>query len=172
MTIPRPAPIVVAQHATPWVMELPQEGRTYLQAGTANPFFTGLIAFAVNIILNAITNRIDYVNNRKTAEQAISDTVNESGKMGICTVIGIIAGNAVAETGLIFMAPAVLPITAAITATYLLKRLWDDPTCETRMALIAEPAVVVRKRNAKAGSVVRKAAAKGKRAASRKMALA
>ncbi|MBF0122619.1 MAG: hypothetical protein HQL21_04315 [Candidatus Omnitrophica bacterium] len=147
MVPPRPMPVVAAQHATPWVMELPQEGRTYLQAGTANPFSTGLIAFAVNIALNAVTNRIDYVKKRKTAKQAIADTVNESGKMGICTVVGIVVGNAVARTGLLFIAPSVLPITAAITATYLLKRLWDHPTARIKTDVMAEPAVVVRRRS-------------------------
>ena len=146
MATPRPMHIVAAQNATPWVMELPQEGRAYLQAGTANPFFLGLIAFVVNIGLHAITNRIDYVNKRKTAKQAIADTVNESGKMGVCTVIGIVAGNAVARTGLMLVVPSVLPIVAAITATYLLKSVWDNPTFETKATVVEGP-VVRRKRN-------------------------
>ncbi len=172
MITPRPLPVVAAQNATPWIMELPQEGRTLLQAGTANPFFTGMIAFAVNIALNAVTNRIDYVKKRKTARQAIADTVNESGKMGICTMIGIVAGNAVARTGLLFIAPSVLPLTAAITATYLLKRFWDNPTGETRPEPVAVPAVVVRKRNARAVPAVRKSTARGKRPGVGKVALA
>ncbi len=172
MITPRPVPIVAAQHATPWIMELPQEGRVYLQAGMANPFFTGLIAFAVNIALNAVTNRIDYMKHRKTAGEAIADTVNESGKMGICTMIGIVAGNAVARTGLLFIAPSVLPVTAAITATYLLKRLWDGPVGGPKRALIAEPAVAGRRKRGRVASGARKGTARGRTSVARKLAMA
>lgn len=131
-----------------------------------------MIAFAVNIALNAVTNRIDYVKQRKTAKQAIADTINESGKMGICTMIGIVAGNAVARTGLLFIAPSVLPLTAAITATYLLKRFWDNPTGETRSEPIAVPAVVVRKRASRAVGGLRNGTARSKGPGVRKMPLA
>jgi hypothetical protein len=47
-------------------------------------------------------------------------------------MIGMAAGNGVAGTGLVLIAPSVLPITAGITATYLLKRFWDKKISGTK----------------------------------------
>ncbi|MBF0123446.1 MAG: hypothetical protein HQL21_08615 [Candidatus Omnitrophica bacterium] len=117
-----------AQKGTSWVVNLQQEGKAYLQTGVANPFTGGLWAVAFNIALYGIINRVHYVKRRKTAKEAVADTLKSSGKTGICTVIGLAAGNAVVRTGLVLIAPSVLPIVVGLTATFLLERLWTNAT--------------------------------------------
>jgi len=99
--------------------------RAYIQTGVTDPYFTGFVVFAVTTGLCGVTNAMDYWKKKKTGKEAISDTFKESGKVGICSVIGITAGNGVAGTGLVLIAPSVLPITAGLAATFLLKRFLD-----------------------------------------------
>ena len=104
----------------------------YVQTGVVDPYFTGIIVFVVTTGLCGITNVMDYLKKKKTGTEAISDTFKESGKVGVCSIIGITAGNGVAGTGLVLIAPSILPITAGITATFLLKRFWDKTISGTK----------------------------------------
>lgn len=99
--------------------------RAYVQTGVTDPYFTGFVVFVVTTGLCGIANVMDYWKKKKTGIEAISDTFKASGKVGVCSVIGITAGNGVAGTGLVLIAPSVLPIAAGVTATFLLTRFWD-----------------------------------------------
>ena len=99
--------------------------RAYVQTGVIDPYLTGLVVFAVTTGLCGIVNVTDYWKKKKTGKEAIAATFKESGKLGVCSVIGLTAGNGVAGTGLVLISPAVLPIAAGVTATFLLKRFWD-----------------------------------------------
>ena len=99
--------------------------RAYVQTGVTDPYFTGFVVFIVTTGLSGIANVMDYLKKKKTGKEAISDTFKESGKVGVFSVIGITVGNGIAGTGLVLIAPSVLPITAGITVTFLLKRFWD-----------------------------------------------
>ena len=107
----------------------------YIQTGVIDPFFSGVVVAVVTTGLSGISNVINYLKKKKTGKEAISDTFKESGKVGLCSVIGIVAGNGVAGTGLVLIAPSVLPITAGITATFLLKRLWEKTISGTKDAV-------------------------------------
>lgn len=109
--------------------------RAYVQTGVVDPYFTGLVVFAVTTGLCGIANVMGYLKKKKTGIEAISDTFKESGKVGACSVIGITAGNGVAGTGLVLIAPSILPIAAGITATFLLKRFWDKTNSGTKEAV-------------------------------------
>jgi hypothetical protein len=121
------------------LFDLQAEGKDYLTTGVADPFVTGLVVFVVGTGLNGIGNMISYLKKTKTGKKALSDTFKESGKMGIATVIGITAGNTIAATGMVFMAPSVLPISAGVAATYLVKRFWDNTTSVKNMPLDPDP---------------------------------
>ena len=108
--------------------------RDYIQTGVTDPYLTGFIVFAVTTGLCGITNIKDYFKKKKTGKEAIAETFKESAKVGVCSVIGITAGNGVAGTGLVLIAPSVLPIAAGITATFLLKRFWDKSKSGTKDA--------------------------------------
>jgi hypothetical protein len=110
------------------LFDLQAEGKDYITTGVADPFVTGLVVFVVGTGLNGIANVMSYLKKTKTGKKALSDTFKESGKMGIATVIGITAGNTIAATGMVFMAPSVLPISAGVAATYLVRRFWDKTT--------------------------------------------
>jgi hypothetical protein len=99
--------------------------RAYVQTGVTDPYFTGIVVFVVTAGLCGIANACDYLKKKKTGKEAISATFKESGKLGVCSIIGITVGNGVAGTGLVLIAPSVLPIAAGVTATFLLKRFWD-----------------------------------------------
>jgi hypothetical protein len=111
--------------------------RAYVQTGVTDPYFTGFVVFIVTTGLCGITNAMDYWKKKKTGIEAISDTLKASGKVGACSVIGITAGNGIAGTGLVLIAPSVLPIAAGVTATFLLKRLWDKTISGTKDAALA-----------------------------------
>lgn len=108
--------------------------RAYVQTGVTDPYFTGFVVFIVTTGLCGITNAMDYWKKKKTGKEAISDTFKASGKVGVCSVIGITAGNGVAGTGLVLIAPSVLPIAAGVTATFLLKRFWDKNISDIKEA--------------------------------------
>ena len=109
--------------------------RAYTQTGATDPYFAGLVVFVVTTGLYGMSNAMDYFKKKKTGKEAITDTFKDSGKVGVCSIIGITAGNGVAGTGLVLFAPAVLPIVAGVTATFLLKRFWDRNTSGTRNAV-------------------------------------
>jgi len=113
---------------------LQERCRAYIQTGVTDAYFTGFVVFAVTTGLFGIANVMDYLKKKKTGKEAISDTFKESGKVGVCSVIGITVGNGVAGTGLVLIAPSVLPITAGVTATFLLKRFWDKTISGTKDA--------------------------------------
>jgi hypothetical protein len=114
------------------VSGLHERCRAYIQTGVTDPYFTGFVVFVVTTGLCGIVNVMDYLKKKKTGKEAISDTFNKSGKVGVCSVIGITVGNGVAGTGLVLIAPSVLPIAAGITATFLLKRFWDKTVSGTK----------------------------------------
>jgi hypothetical protein len=116
--------------------------RAYAQTGVTDPYFTGLVVFVVTTGLYGISNALDYFKKKKTGKEAISDTFKASGKVGVCSIIGITAGNGVAGTGLVLIAPSVLPIAAGITATYLLKRFWDKNISGTKDAASVAPSAI------------------------------
>ena len=118
------------------------DGRTYIQTGVVDPFFTGVIVFIVTTGLAGYHNIMDYFKKKKTGKEAISDTFKESGKLGVCSVIGITAGNGVAGTGLVLIAPSVLPIAAGVTATFLLKRFWNKTISGTKDAAPVAPSTI------------------------------
>lgn len=98
----------------------------YLQTGVIDPLFSGVVVLVATTGLSGISNAIHYLKKKKSGKEAVSDTFKESGKVGLCSVIGIVAGNGVAGTGLVLIAPSVLPIAAGVTATFLLKRLLEN----------------------------------------------
>ena len=109
--------------------------RTYTQTGATDPYFAGMVVFVVTTGLYGMSNAMDYFKKKKTGKEAIFDTFKDSGKVGVCSIIGITAGNGVAGTGLVLFAPAVLPIAAGVTATFLLKRFWDKTMSGSRDAV-------------------------------------
>jgi multisubunit Na+/H+ antiporter MnhB subunit len=113
-----------------------------MQTGVTDPYFTGFVVFAVTTGLCGIANVMDYLKKKKTGKEAISDTFKESAKVGVCSVIGITAGNGIAGTGLVLIAPSVLPITAGITATFLLKRFWDKTISAPKDAATVAPSAI------------------------------
>lgn len=119
-----------------------RECRAYIQTGVIDPFFTGVVVFAVTTGLCGITNVMNYLKKKKTGKEAISDTFKESGKVGVCSIVGITAGNSVAGTGLVLIAPSVLPITAGIAATFVLKRFWDKTISRTKDAAPVIPSTI------------------------------
>ena len=106
--------------------------RAYVQTGVTDPYFTGLVVFIATTGLYGIANVLDYFKKKKTGKEAISDTFKASGKVGVCSIIGIAAGNGVAGMGLVLLATSVLPIAAGVTATFLLKRFWDKNISDAR----------------------------------------
>lgn len=116
--------------------------RTYVQTGVTDPYFTGVVVFVVTTSLCGIANVWDYLKKKKTGREAISDTFKASGRVGVCSVIGITAGNGVAGTGLVLIAPSVLPLAAGVTATFLLKRFWDKTMSGTKDAAPVTAAAV------------------------------
>jgi hypothetical protein len=136
------SPVTGATVRRAWAQGLRDRGRAYVQTGVTDPYFTGFVVFVVTTGLCGITNVVDYLKKKKTGKEAVSDTFKESAKMGVCSIIGITAGNGVAGTGLVLIAPAVLPLTAGITATYLLKRFWDKHISGTKDAAPVAPSII------------------------------
>ena len=124
------------------VSGLRERCRAYIQTGVTDPYFTGFVVFAVTTGLCGIVNAMDYLKKKKTGKEAISDTFKRSAKVGVCSVIGITAGNGVAGTGLVLIAPSVLPIAAGITATFLLKRFWDKTISAVKDAVPVTPSTI------------------------------
>ncbi|MEI7635838.1 MAG: hypothetical protein WCJ37_00910 [Syntrophus sp. (in: bacteria)] len=119
------SPITAAAVRRAGISGLGDRCRTYAQTGVVDPYFSGIVVFVVTTGLCGIANAMDYWKKKKTGKEAISDTFKSSGKVGVCSVVGITAGNGVAGAGLVLIAPSVLPIAAGVTATFLLKRFWD-----------------------------------------------
>lgn len=131
------APIATAaagQAKNSWALDLQKEGNDYINTGVADPFVTGIVVFVVSTGLNIIANSVSYFRKRKTGKEAIVDSFSESGKVGLCSVVGIAAGNTVATTGLTLLAPSVLPIAAGVTTTFVIKHFWDKTTARTKIA--------------------------------------
>jgi len=121
---------------------LRQRCGTYVQTGVTDPYITGIVVFLVTTGLCGIANVMDYLKKKKTGIEAISDTFKASGKVGVSSVIGFTAGNGVAGTGLVLIAPAVLPVAAGVTATFLLKRFWDKTVSGTKDATPVVPSAI------------------------------
>ena len=100
-----------------------------------DPLVSGVVVLVATTGLSGISNVLHYLKKQKTGKEAISDTFKESGKVGLCSVIGIVAGNGVAGTGFVLIAPSVLPIAAGVTATFLLKRLLEKTISGTKNAI-------------------------------------
>jgi hypothetical protein len=56
-------------------------------------------------------------------------------------VIGVAAGNAIAATGLVLIAPAVLTMTAGLTATFVVKNFLDERSSRVKEASKVVPSV-------------------------------
>ncbi len=106
----------------------------YLQTGVIDPLVSGVVVLVATAGLSGISNAFHYLKKQKTGKEAVADTFKESGKVGLCAVIGIVAGNGVAGTGLVLIAPSVLPIAAGVTATFVLKRLLEKAISGTKNA--------------------------------------
>ena len=136
------SPITGATVRRAGVAGLGDRCRAYMQTGVTDAYFTGLVVFAATTGLFGIANVMDYMKKKKTGKEAILDTFRESGKVGICSVIGITAGNGVAGTGLVLIAPSVLPIAAGVAATFLLKRFWDKARPGTKEVTHGTPLTI------------------------------
>jgi len=141
MVIAQSTGVVTAQAKSSVMLSLQEQGRKFIATGMMDPFVTGFLVFAISLGLNAIKNTISYVEKRKTGKQAVSDTFRESSVMGAYTVIGVAAGNAIAATGLVLIAPAVLTMTAGLTATFVVKNFLDERSSRVKEASKVVPSV-------------------------------
>ena len=105
-----------------------KESKRLRPAGTSlvqSPFSTGFIAATVAAGLYGTANAIRYVKHKKTAAQAVKDTVTKSAGIGVSTGIALTAANAIAGTSLAFGSAIVVPLVAATAVAYTSKALWD-----------------------------------------------
>jgi len=100
----------------------------FVETGTIDPLFAGAVVGVVSLGLHGIVNSIAAFKNEKTGKDAALDTLKDSGKTSLSTVVGIVTGNVVASVGLVIAAPAVLPIAAAVTTTFITRNIWDKAT--------------------------------------------
>lgn len=132
---------VAAQTKSSGMLSLQDQGRKFIETGVADPFVTGFLIFAASLGLNAITNTIHYIKKRKAGKKALEDTFKESGIMGVCATIGIVAGNAMAATGVVLIAPAVLPVIAGLAATGLIKNFLNKTASAPRKMVLSSPSI-------------------------------
>ena len=89
------------------------------------PLTVGVIVGGVAAVCYGVANMINYGENKKSARQAIMDTVKGSAGMGIAAGLGDAAGTAIAGTSLVMGSTIFAPIAVGAAVACVSIKIWN-----------------------------------------------
>jgi len=89
------------------------------------PLTVGVIVGGVAVVCYGVANMINYGENKKSARQAIMDTVKGSAGMGIAAGLGDVAGTAIAGTSLVMGSTIFAPIAIGAAVACVSIKIWN-----------------------------------------------
>ena len=89
------------------------------------PLTVGVIVGGVAVVCYGVANMINYGENKKSARQAIMDTVKGSAGMGIAAGLGDAAGTAIAGTSLVMGSTIFAPIAIGAAVACVSIKIWN-----------------------------------------------